>query len=63
MLSVQLTCGALSDPVLVDTIVQDWLLAIDHDCIAVGLSLESPPMHAIHKKWLSILVPGHSIIA
>ena len=37
------TSGALSDPVLFDTLVQHWLLAIDRDRIAVGLSLESPP--------------------
>ena len=36
--------GALSDPVLFDTVVQLWLLAIDCDRIAVGLSFESPPV-------------------
>ena len=42
---VLLTSGALSDPVLRDTVVQHWLLAIDRDSIAVGLSFESPPVH------------------
>ena len=40
---VLLTSGALSDPVLFDTVAQHWLLAIDRDRIAVGLSFESPP--------------------
>ena len=39
----QPTSGALSDPVLFDTVAQHWLLAIDCDRIAVGLSFESPP--------------------
>ena len=45
--SVLLTSGALSDPVLIHTVVQHWLLAIDRDCIAVGLSFESPSMRNI----------------
>ena len=40
--NVLLTSGALNDPVLFDTVVQHWLLAIDRDRIAVGLLL-SPP--------------------
>ena len=44
MLLVLLTPGALSDPVFVDTVVQHWLLAIGRDCIALGLSFESPPV-------------------
>ena len=37
------TSGPLySDQVLIDIVVQHLLLAIDHDCIAVGLSFESP---------------------
>ena len=47
---VLLTSGALSNPVLFDTVVQHWLLAIDHDCIAVGLSFESPPICIITKS-------------
>ena len=46
-LPVLLTSGALSIPVLIDTAVQHWLLAIDRDCIAVGLSFESPPVRTI----------------
>ena len=30
---------------LIDTVVQHWLLAIDCDCIAIGLSFESPPIN------------------
>ena len=44
--SVRLTPGALSDPVLVDTVTQHWLWAIGCDCIAVGLLFQSPSMHA-----------------
>ena len=40
---VLLTSGALSDQVLIDTVVQYWLLAINRDHIAVGLSFDSPP--------------------
>ena len=36
---------ALSDPVPFNTVVQRWLLATDHDHIAVGLPFESPSMH------------------
>ena len=39
-----LASGALSDLVLIDTVIQHWLLAIDRDCIAVSLSFESPPV-------------------
>ena len=38
--------GALSDLVPSYTVVQHWLLATDHDCIAVGLSL-SLSIHAV----------------
>ena len=41
-LLVLLTSGALSDPVFIDTVVQHWLLDIDRNCIAVGLSFECP---------------------
>ena len=41
---VLFTSGELSDPVLFDTVVQHWLLAIDCDRIVVGLSFESPPI-------------------
>ena len=44
LLSVLFTSGALSDLVLIDTVVQYWLLAIDCDCISIGLSFESPPV-------------------
>ena len=44
---VLLASDALSDPVLFDTVVQHWPLAIDHDHIAVGLSFESPPICTI----------------
>ena len=44
---VLFTSGALSDLVLFDTVVQHWLLAIDRDRIAVGLSFESPPIRTI----------------
>ena len=43
MLPVQLTSGALSDPVLFNTVVQHWLLAIDRDRIAVGCHLSLHP--------------------
>ena len=46
MLPVPLTFG-VSNPVLFDIVVQHWLLAIDRDCIAVGLSFESPPVGTI----------------
>ena len=39
------TC--ISDLVLIDTVVQQWLLAIDRDCIAVGLLFESPPIRTM----------------
>ena len=42
VLLVLLTSGALSNLVLIDTVIQRWLLAINRDCIAVGLSFESP---------------------
>ena len=45
-----ITSGALSDPALFNTVVQHWLLAIDDDRIAVGLSLESPPVCTICKN-------------
>ena len=35
-LSVMLTSVALSNPVVIDTVVQHWLLGIDLHCIAVG---------------------------
>ena len=38
LLSVLLTSGALSNPVLINTVVQRWRLATDRDCIAIGLS-------------------------
>ena len=41
---VLFTFGALSNPVLFDTVVQHWLLAVDRDRIAVGLSFEFPPV-------------------
>ena len=44
-MSVLLTSGALSDSVRIDTVVQHWLLAIDCDCITVGLSFESSSAH------------------
>ena len=44
------TSGALSDPVLFESVVQHWLLAIDRNCITVGLSFESPPVSTICKK-------------
>ena len=38
-------CGRpLSDPVPLDTVVQHWLLATDHDRIAIDLPFESPSM-------------------
>ena len=55
LLSVLLTSGALSEPVPIDTVVQHWLLAIDHDCIAVGLSFESPSMQQklnVNISWM-----------
>ena len=42
MLPILFTSGVLSDLVLFDTVVQHWLLDIDSDCNAVGLSFESP---------------------
>ena len=45
--------GALSDPVPFDTGVQRWLLATNRDCIAVGLSFESPSMR---KNYCLILL-------
>ena len=39
-----LASGALSDPVLIDAVVQHWFLAINHDGIAVELWFESPPI-------------------
>ena len=48
LLPVLLTSGALSDLVLFDTVVQHWLLAINRDRIAVGLSFESPPVCTKH---------------
>ena len=44
MLPVLFTFGALSNPVLFDTVIQHGLLAIDRDGIAVGLLFESPPV-------------------
>ena len=44
MLPLLFTSGALSDPVLFESVVQHWLSAIDRDRIAVGLSFESPPV-------------------
>ena len=44
LLPILLTSGALGDPVLFDTVVQHWLLAVDRDRIAVGLLYESPPV-------------------
>ena len=40
---VLLTSGALSDLVIIDTVTQHWLLAINCDHIAIGLSFESQP--------------------
>ena len=45
--TVLLASGVLSDPVLFDTVVQHWLLATNHDCIAVGLSLSLHPCSKI----------------
>ena len=45
-----LISGALSDLVLIDSVVQYWLLAIDSDCITVGLSFESPHKRTICRK-------------
>ena len=39
LLSVLLTSGELSDPVLIHIVVLYWLLTTDCDCIAIGLSL------------------------
>ena len=54
LLPVLFTSGALSDPVLFDTVPQHWLLAIDHDRIAVDLSFESPPVCTICKLLIDI---------
>ena len=54
MLLVLLTFGALSDPVLIDSVVQRWLLATDCDCIAVVLSFESSSMRKKELKFLSL---------
>ena len=51
-----------SNLVLIDTVVQHWLLAINSDRIAVGLSFESPPVRTSCKNWLSILIRGDSCI-
>ena len=62
MLPVLFTPGALSDPVLFDTVVQHWLLAIDCDRIAVNLSFESPPVRRASRliiKKDKILWPKH----
>ena len=56
MLSALLTSGALSDPILIDTVVQHWLLAIERDCIAVDLSFESPSMCIICKKLIISII-------
>ena len=40
----------INDPVLFDTVVQHWLLPIDRDRIAVGLSLS---LHPVRTNWLS----------
>ena len=48
-MSVLSTSGALSNMVLIDTVVQHWLLAIDRDHIAAGLSFEFPFMRTICK--------------
>ena len=48
MLPVLFTSGALSDPVFFDTVVQHWLLAIDRDRIAAGLSFECPPVCIVY---------------
>ena len=48
-LSVLLTSGQLSNLLLIDTVVQQWLLYPDRYCIAVGLSFESPSMCTICK--------------
>ena len=42
--------ASISDPVLFESVVQHWLLAIDRDCIAVGLSFESPRVCTICKN-------------
>ena len=46
VVGILLTSGAnaLSNLVLIDSVVQHWLLATDCDWIAVGLSYESPSM-------------------
>ena len=43
--TVNIWCTKQSDPI--HSVVQHWLLAIDRDHIAVGLSFESPPVHTI----------------
>ena len=47
--TVDIWC-TISDPVLIYNVVEDWLLATDCDCIAVGLSLR---VHLCYKIWLS----------
>ena len=56
-LSILLKSGTLSDLVPFDTVSQCWLMAIDHDCIAVGLSFESPSMC----KSLPVLYPAQKV--
>ena len=44
-MSALLTSGALSDPVLIDTVAQ-------HDCSGFGLSFKSPPMCIIYLSFV-----------
>ena len=50
LLPVLFTSGALTNPVLFNTVVQHCFLAIDRDHIAVGLSFESPPIYITFNK-------------
>ena len=59
MLLVLFTSGALNNPVLFDMVVEHWLLAIDRDCIAVGLSFESPPVCI---KSTTVLLDSFSLL-
>ena len=59
---VLLTSGALSDPVLFDTVVRHWLLAINCDHIAVGLSLSLHPLVQKKNSYVVTSSASHALV-